>query len=116
MDNLHFPAREIPPYGEYATAGTLIEGQTYFRVGFVDQQMRIPELTALVFIGRNLAENDSDALYFQDAASYLDGIRFGDGNESVEYHTVDAETPFVYDFERALDQLLHYSLTRGRQR
>ena len=54
--------------------------------------MRIPELTPLVFIGRSLAENDMDALYFQDAASYLDGIRFGDGNEGGEYYTVDAET------------------------
>ena len=116
MNNLHFPAREIPPYGEYATTETLVVGQTYFRMVFVDQQMRILELTPLVFIGRNLAENDTDALYFQDAASYLDGIRFGDGNEGSQFCTVDAETPFVYDFERALDRLLHCSLTRDRQR
>lgn len=109
MDNLHFPAREIPPYGDYATAETLVVGHTYFRMVFVDQQMRIPELTPLVFIGRNLAENDTDALYFPDAASYLDGIRFEDGNEGGEYYTVDADTPFVYDFERALDRLLHCS-------
>ena len=56
MNNLHFPAREIPPYGEYATTETLVVGQTYFSMVFVDQQMRIPELTPLVFIGRNLAE------------------------------------------------------------
>jgi hypothetical protein len=31
MEKLHFPAREIPPYGEYATAETLLEGHTYFR-------------------------------------------------------------------------------------
>jgi len=116
MDKLYFPAREIPPYGEYATAETLLEGHTYFRVVFVDHEMRIPELTPLVFIGRNLFDNDADALYFQDAASYLAGIRFGDENESREYSTVDANTPFVYEFERALDCLLHCSLTRGRQR
>jgi hypothetical protein len=115
MDKLHFPAREVPPYGEYATADTLLEGHTYFRLGYVDKQMRIPELTPLVYLGRNLAENDTDALYFQDAASYLAGIRFGDGNEG-DYHTVDAATPFVYDFERALDRLLCCSLTRRRER
>jgi hypothetical protein len=69
-------------------------------------------LTPLVFIGRNLFDNDTDALYFQDAASYLAGIRFGDGNDG-DFHTVDAGTPFVYDIERALDRLLHCSLTRG---
>src|SRR3954471_10788737 len=91
MDKLHFPAREVPPYGEYATADTLLAGHTYFRLGYVDKQMRIPELTPLVYIGRNLAENGTDALYFQDAARYLAGIRFGDANEG-DYHTVDAGT------------------------
>jgi|RhiMetdeSRZDD1v2_1073273.scaffolds.fasta_scaffold283282_2 hypothetical protein len=111
-----FPGTRDPAIRRVSDCRTLLEGQTYFRVAFVDKQMRIPELTPSVFIGRNLAEGDTDAVYFQDAASYLEGIRFGDGNESGEYHTVDAGTPFVDDFERALDQLLYCSLTRGRQR
>jgi hypothetical protein len=41
--------------------------------------MRIPELTPLVFIGRNLVDNDTDELHFQDAASYLAVTCFGDG-------------------------------------
>jgi hypothetical protein len=114
MDKLHFPVREVPPYGEYASAATLLVGHTYFRVHFLDQQMTIPELVPLVYIGRNLIEGDTDSLYFQDFESYSAGIPFGD--ESGGTHTVDADTPYVYDFEHALDRLLYCSLTRHRQR
>ncbi len=110
-----FPATRDPAIRRIRDRRDARRGKTYFSVHFVDKEMSTPELTPLVYIGRNLAENDTDALYFQDAASYLEGIRFGDGNEG-DFHTVDGGTPFVYDFERALDRLLYCSLTRGRQR
>jgi hypothetical protein len=50
-----------------------------FHVIFLHPKMRIPELTPLVFIGRNLVDNDTDELHFQDAASYLAVTCFGDG-------------------------------------
>jgi hypothetical protein len=54
MDNLHFAGREVPRYAEHAAAMTLIEGKVYFQVHFLDRELTIPELTPLVFIGRNL--------------------------------------------------------------
>jgi hypothetical protein len=115
MDILHFEGREVPPYGEYAAPQTLVVGNTYFAVHYLDKRLEIPEMRAFVFIGRNLQEGDSAVLYFQDAESYVSGVRYesatGDGD--AEFHTVDEDTPFVYEFARALDRLLYCSLTRS---
>lgn len=67
----------------------------------------------MVFLGRNLRDDDTDRLYFQDAASFFAGERWEsaeDGN--AEFHLIEAGTPFVFEFERALDRLLYCSLTR----
>jgi len=116
MDSLHFQGRAVPPYAEFAPAQTLVVGNTYFRVTYVDDRLSIPELEAMVFIGRNVGEGDSGQLYFQDAASYIAGVRIesAKGDRDAEFHTVAEETPFVSEFERALDQLLYCSLTRSR--
>lgn len=116
MLTLHFEGRDVPPYAEYAPAGTLVEGNIYFIVGYLDKDLTIPELRPMVFIGRDLVEGDASQLYFQDAQSYLDGARFatatGDGD--AEFHVVDEKTPFVFEFERALDRLLYLSAARSR--
>ena len=104
MEALHFEGRDVPPFAVYAAAEALIVGNTYFRLLYVDQRLSIPELKPVVFIGRNLGEGDSGNLYFQDAASYIAGVRFGSatGDGDPEFHTVAEETPFVYEFEKAL--------------
>ena len=116
MDTLYFEGRNIKPYGEFASASGLVEGETYFAVHYVDDRMLIPEVTPLVFIGRDLDPADSGRLYFQDAGSYVAGARFGSaaGAKDAEFHTVAHETPFVFEFERALDVLLGCSLKRRR--
>jgi hypothetical protein len=73
--------------------------------------MLVPELDPLVFIGQNLESGDSGRLYFQDAASYVSGIRYGSGGKA-EIHVVEENAPFVFEFERALDVLLRCSLLR----
>jgi hypothetical protein len=117
MDILRFEGRDLKPYGEYVQPSGLVEGEIYFAVHFVDDQMLVPELDAVVFIGRNLERGDSGRLYFQDAASYMRGIRYGkigehadDGDTKI--HVVEENSPFVFDFERALDVLLRCSLKR----
>ena len=114
MDILRFEARELKPYGEYVEASNLVEGETYFAVHFLGDQMLVPELDPLVFIGRNLEPGDSGRLYFQDAASYISGIRYG-GADKAEFHVVEENAPFVFEFERALDELLRCSLRRQRK-
>ena len=115
MDIRRFPARELKPYGEYMEASKLVEGEIYFAVHFLDDQMSVPELDPLVFIGRNLEQGDSGRLYFQDAASYMSGVRYGDGGGrggETKIHVVEENAPFVCEFERALDVLLRCSLKR----
>jgi hypothetical protein len=111
MDIIRFEARDLKPYGEYVKSSGLVEGKTYFAIHFLDDQMLVPELDPLVFIGRNLELGDSGRLYFQDAASYLSGIRYGNGGE-IKIHDVEENAPFVFEFERALDVLLQCSLRR----
>jgi hypothetical protein len=71
---------------EFPSAVTLIP----FHVIFLHPKMRIPELTPLVFIGRNLVDNDTDELYFQDAASYLAVTASAMGHDG-DFHTVDGK-------------------------
>ena len=116
MDTLHFEGRDVPPYAVYAAAEALVVGDTYFMLHYVDNRQSIPQLRPLVFIGRNLEEEESGYLYFQDAASYIAGVRYDSatGDEDAEFHTVREGAPLVMEFERALDRLLYCSLTRIR--
>ena len=114
METLRFEARDVKPYGEFVVDSALVDGETYYVVHFLDDQMLIPELKPLVFIGRDREAGDSGTLYFQDADSYFAGARYesASGNEEIEFHTVDSNTPFVFEFECALDVLLWCSLRR----
>ena len=73
-ETLHFPARDLKPYAEPVDARDLKEGQLYFSLGFLDEDLVIPTLAPVVFIG-NGVESGEDLLYFQDAESYREGIR-----------------------------------------
>ncbi len=117
METLHFEGRDVPPYAVYAAAETLIVGSTYFVLHYVDDRMSIPELKPVAFIGRDLEEGISGNLYFQDAASYIAGVRFesASGDDDAEFHTVREGTPFVFEFERALDRVLYCSVMRARK-
>ena len=117
MKTLHFEGRDIGGYGEFVKPVDLLEGEIYFAVYYFDKDLLVPELRPFVFIGRDLEPDDSEKLYFQDADSYLAGVRYhtrveGEG----EIHRVHQDTPFVYDFDRALDRLLYCSLIRAEQR
>ena len=117
MDIIRFEGRDLKPYGEYVQPTGLVEGEIYFAVHFLDDKMLVPELDPLVFIGRNLERGDSGRLYFQDAGSYMSGIRYRDSGEygcdgETKIHVVEENAPFVFEFERALDVLLRCSLKR----
>ena len=125
---LLFESRELKPHGEFMKSNELIEGQIYFRVSFLDEEMLIPEMVPLVFIGRNLQPN-CPGLYFQDASSHIAGERYhpedlisvSDKDISDSNHIGlegwfeimdDKEYASVFAFEKALDQLLKCSLKR----
>jgi len=126
---VYFEGRELKTYGEFVKAADLVVGQVYFRVSFVDDDTVVPELVPLVFVGRNL-DADESGLYFQDVDSYFAGERYEAGEwtsppESSDtapllrgprecYFDVIAEREYssVFEYEKALDQLLACSLRR----
>lgn len=127
MEPLHFPGRGLQQFGEYVKSEDLVVGEVYFRVVYSDDQLLIPEMTPLVFAGRDLDEKDW--LYFQDVTSYMRGDRWGmdhpplDGSTEIERFEQlmrrgcfqsfeNTETSHVFVFEKALDVLLRCSLDR----
>ena len=127
---LTLPAREIPRHAVQVEPSDLVVGQVYFRLSYLDEAMSIPELIPLVFVGRDL-EPESDGShrsFFQDAASYLYGVRWGDASPEIvgeteeerfeswlqrgHFETFAEDGGGVHLFERALDLLLLCSLER----
>jgi hypothetical protein len=127
--SLYFEGRELKSYGEFVRSADLEVGHVYFRMGYVDADTALPELAPLVFLGRNL-DPEHPGLYFQDAASYLSGERYKsvdwaaspsqteEGPTVWRTHTVEchvlpeSQHTSVFEYEKALDQLLVCSLRR----
>ena len=91
------------------------EAQVYFAVQFIDRELLIPTVETLVFIGRDL-DDEAPGLYFQDVESYHAGVRVGSGDENEKHATVYAQrtVKHIFEYERALDQLLICALRRQR--
>lgn len=73
--------RDIHRYAVHVEPKDLQVGHVYFRLSYVDDQMFVPELVPLVFVGQDLDDAGSDGtarFYFQDAGSYFAGVRWGD--------------------------------------
>jgi hypothetical protein len=51
---VYFDGRELKPYAEPVSSNELEEDAVYFAVNYVDDEMLIPLMETLVFIGRNL--------------------------------------------------------------
>lgn len=131
MADRFFEGRQVKPYGDYVLAADLIVGRVYFKVGFLDQDMAVPEVSAWVFIGRDL-HSQLPGLYFQDAVSFLNGARRGaddyvptfedeelpDGcgwGEDIQYEwQKERKYSDVFEFEGALESLLACSLRRDQ--
>jgi hypothetical protein len=126
---LFFEGRELKSYGEYVLAAELVVGRVYFSIGCVDADMVVPHLDPLVFLGRNL-DPEQPGLYFQDASSYLAGERWNEADwedslppdelpalwhgRTCEFHVLpEGDYSGVFEYEKALDQLLACSLRRN---
>jgi hypothetical protein len=111
---VHFEARELKSYAQPVTADELIVGEVYFSVRYVDEDMLVPTVDTLMYIGKNLDAGDSGKLYFQDIDSYLQGVRFATAtnDDGALFITESADKPWVFNFERALELLMQCSLRR----
>jgi hypothetical protein len=114
---MQFEARELPAYAEVVSPLELKEGSIYFSITFIDEEMLIPTMEAFVYIGRDLEPEDSGQLYFQDAVSHQEGVRYamaadGDG---AQFLVESEDSLYLFEYERALDVLMLCSLRRGEK-
>jgi len=111
---MHFE-REIKPYAEPVTQEELTEGEVYFFVTYADRNLLVPDVAAMVFLGRDLKPGDSGIAYFQDALSYHNGIRLGMDGFDVDAQLVPQpgdQLNHIFPYERAVDNLLGCLLRR----
>ena len=104
----HNSKRELKPYAEPVVPEELREEEVYFSLQFADEELLIPILSPLVFVGRNLAEGDVDLMYFQDYESFGNGLRYSPtaADESTEFHVFGPkDINHIFDYEHALDGL-----------
>lgn len=107
--------RELNAYPEPVSLSDLEEGSFYFVVTYADAERLIPVMDTRVFVGRNLEAGDEGKLYFQDADSYLEGLRYGSPEEddcTIFYTDSESQLDHVFDFEHALEELMRCSLRR----
>ncbi|HEX8611482.1 MAG TPA: hypothetical protein VF800_09365 [Telluria sp.] len=57
-------------YAEPIGASELKQGNLYFMLNYFDEDLLIPELQTLVFLGRDVTGGGDSLLYFQDIQSY----------------------------------------------
>lgn len=109
--------REIKPYAEPVSNAELSLGSVYFSVTFADNEMCIPIIETFCFIGRDLENEDSGCVYFQDIDSYKRGVRYEsatDKDDLVLYTCSTNDLNNVFIFEKAIDVLLRCGLTRNK--
>jgi hypothetical protein len=114
-----FEQRELKSYAEPVLDEELEEGSVYFFVTFVDEEMLIPTMETVVFVGRNLQADDIDQVYFQDIQSFRRGVRHETAEEGdfAVFHTGSrSELGHVFDYEHALDRLLACSIRREKSK
>ena len=51
---MYFDGRDLKSYAEPVSSSELQEGQIYFSINYVDDEMLVPVIETLVFIGKNL--------------------------------------------------------------
>lgn len=109
-----FEARELKPYAEPISASDLREGKLYFFLNYEDEDLLIPFLQPVVFIGKNLNTGDVECAYFQDVSSFRRGCRYnvGDNSKSEYYFGSEKELGHVFEFDKALEALLACSIRR----
>ena len=105
-DELVFPETVLKPYSEPVALDELREGAPYFSLNFLDEEMLLPMLEPVTFVGLDLAEGDNGIVYLQDLESYRSGLRFeeadGPGYGATFYRGSADRIGHIFEFEKAL--------------
>jgi hypothetical protein len=111
---MYFEGRELTTYANPVKTEKLIIGECYFQLTYIDDDMCIPIMNTVVYVGQNLVQGDTGLFYFQDVDSYIEGRRFVQGEDSeITLHCCDKNSVNnVFEFEHALEGLMVCFLTR----
>lgn len=108
---------DLKPYAEPVSVARLQEGSVYFSVNYLDHDMLVPIVQPVIYVGRNLEAGDSGQVYFQDADSYRNGVRFDSAGDvgQADFHTgSEMEANHFFEYESALDELARCALRRRK--
>jgi hypothetical protein len=113
---MYFDGRELTEHAEPISANELQEGQVYFAVTYVDDEMLVPTMETIVFIGRNLEPGDLDQVYFQDIESYREGVSYSRSDDGLARFQAGSESQInhIFKYEPALHELMRCSLRRQK--
>jgi len=119
---MHFAGRNLKPYSEPVTPEDLEEGSVYFCVTFADEDMLVPVVETVVYVGTSLSSDPAEdklahTVYFQDIDSYQQENVSGRASEAkgkiFEYSLNELNN--IYTFDHALDLLLACSVRRAQR-
>ncbi len=112
---MRFESRELKDYAEPVNIDDLQIGLVYFSVQFLDEDMVVPILQPLVFLGTNLSGERENKYYFVDYEAYSQGIRSiptSDRELGVFQVASRSNLKHIFEYERALDVLMACALRR----
>lgn len=114
--DLHFEGRKLPLGAEPVEVQRPVIGKVYFAVRYLDEDLLVPVIDTLVFVGRNLEAGDVDLLYFQHASAYESGYEYRQGDKSrelgIEVYLGNSANS-IFEYEKALDELMRCSMRRN---
>ena len=118
-ETIYFAGRELPQGAEPVTSAQLKVGIHYFSVQYLDDNLLIPTIETLVFLGRDLEPGAEGHLYFQNADSYRSGKVFRPGvnkfRESI-YAQPEDQVNHIFEFEHGLEELMRCLVRRKKRR
>ena len=123
LKKLEFRKRFLEPYIEPVHVSRLEIGSVYYSVLYSedDKAMAEPLVETVIFLGLNLENDEEENFYFQDYNSYHDGIRIDDESNcyrgSIYFGPKDKQVTIshIFEFEKALEELMRCSLRREGQ-
>lgn len=107
---MYFQGRTISPYAKPITLSKLKKGAIYFSVSFIDDDMLIPIIDTLIYLGTYENESKEKILSFQDVESYQ-----ADTNDHCPTFFECSEDSLnnIFEYESALEVLMRCSIRRN---
>jgi len=113
---MRFEGRELTTCAEPVSSRVLKEGDVYFSVQYADENLLVPIVETLVFVGRYIGSDGVNRLRFQDIGSHSQGIRYGSpgAEEACFQSPTEDGIKHIFEYEGALDELMRCAIRRRK--